>query len=63
MEPDRVRFELEIERDHQPIEGCLTDERGNATPFTGWLELMALLEKPHADPQRPPADSAPASSS
>jgi hypothetical protein len=63
MEPDRVRFELEIERDRQPIEGCLTDERGTTTPFTGWLELMALLEKPQADPQLPPADSAPASSS
>ena len=63
MGSDRLRFELEIERDRHPIEGRLTDQGGNTTAFTGWLELMALLEKPHANQQRPPTDSAPASSS
>jgi hypothetical protein len=45
MDPQPLRFQLELERDRQPIQGRLSDERGNTTTFTGWLELIALLEK------------------
>jgi hypothetical protein len=45
MDPQPLRFQLELDRDRQPIQGRLSDEQGNRTTFTGWLELIALLEK------------------
>jgi hypothetical protein len=48
MDRQPLRFQLELERDRHPIDGRLTDEHGNTIPFTGWLELMALLEKGYA---------------
>jgi hypothetical protein len=38
-------LQLEVERGRQPIEGRLTDEAGSTVAFTGWLELIAALEK------------------
>jgi p-aminobenzoyl-glutamate transporter AbgT len=32
-----------------PIAGVLTADAGAASPFTGWLELMALLQDAIAD--------------
>jgi hypothetical protein len=44
MDRQRLRFQLEVERDRNPIEGRLTDEHGHTVAFTGWLELMTVLE-------------------
>jgi hypothetical protein len=44
MDRQRLRFQLEVERDRHPIEGRLTDEHGHIVAFTGWLELIAVLE-------------------
>jgi hypothetical protein len=44
MDRQRLRFQLDVERDRHPIEGCLKDEQGNSVAFTGWLELIAVLE-------------------
>jgi hypothetical protein len=44
MDRQRLRFQLEVERERHPIEGALTDEHGHAVAFTGWLELIAALE-------------------
>jgi hypothetical protein len=44
MDRQRLRFELEVERDRHPIEGRLTDEHGHAVAFTGWLEFITVLE-------------------
>jgi len=44
MDRQRLRFQLEVERDRHPIEGALTDEHGRAVAFTGWLELITVIE-------------------
>jgi hypothetical protein len=44
MDRQCLRFQLEVERDRHPIEGSLTDEHGHTVAFTGWLELIAVLE-------------------
>jgi hypothetical protein len=44
MDRQSLCFQLEVERDRHPIEGRLTDEHGDAIAFTGWLELMTVLE-------------------
>jgi hypothetical protein len=40
-----LRLQLELQLDRDPIEGRLRDEHGGTTAFTGWLELMALVEE------------------
>jgi hypothetical protein len=44
MTTGQLRLQLEFELDRDPIEGRLYDEHGQAIPFVGWLELMALME-------------------
>jgi hypothetical protein len=44
MDRQRLHFELEVARDRHPIEGRLTDEHGHTVAFTGWLELIAVVE-------------------
>jgi hypothetical protein len=44
MDRQRLRFQLEVERDRRPIEGRLRDEHGHTVVFAGWLELIAVLE-------------------
>lgn len=39
------RFTLELDPIEQSIAGSLTDERGTAVPFTGWLGLARALER------------------
>jgi hypothetical protein len=45
MTTDALRFELELQLARDPIEGRLSGEHGQAISFTGWLELMTLLEQ------------------
>jgi hypothetical protein len=45
MTTGQLRLQLELELDRDPIEGRLYDEHGQAVPFIGWLELMALVER------------------
>jgi hypothetical protein len=49
MTNTRIRFRLELEQQRDPIEGRLSDERGQTIHFIGWLELMSCLEKALAD--------------
>jgi hypothetical protein len=44
MDRQRLRFQLEVEGDRNPIEGRLTDEHGHTVAFTGWLEFITVLE-------------------
>ena len=48
MEAGLVRLQLELEPSAEPIEGRLTDERGETVAFTGWLELIGAVEAARA---------------
>lgn len=41
---DFCRLELAIAVQTEPIQGLIVDDRGNAWPFTGWLDLVQALE-------------------
>jgi hypothetical protein len=45
----QIRFHLELQVERDPIEGHVSDERGQTIFFTGWLELITVLEKALAD--------------
>jgi hypothetical protein len=40
---DQIHIGLEIERGAVPLSGRLTDDRGGARSFTGWMGLAATL--------------------
>jgi hypothetical protein len=42
--PDPIRLELELDSREDPIQGHLGMD-GVRIPFTGWLELMAAMQK------------------
>jgi hypothetical protein len=44
-ESGRQRFELEVDRESDPIEGELTDGTGRRRSFSGWLQLMSMLQR------------------
>jgi hypothetical protein len=39
-----IRVDLELVPDAEPIRGQVRDADGAAQPFSGWLELIQLLE-------------------
>jgi hypothetical protein len=39
------RLHLDIVVQSEPVQGQLVDHRGNAQPFTGWLDLVELIEE------------------
>lgn len=41
---DRRRVIAEIVIDGQAVSGVVTDETGGPVPFSGWLQLIALLQ-------------------
>jgi hypothetical protein len=46
-----LRVELELAEGHEPIQGQLRDARGTRAPFTGWLELIQIIDQlrtPHS---------------
>ena len=58
--PDTIRLQLELTSLDDPIEGHIADRHGTSIPFTGWLELMAAVQRlTHKPPgpahERPPA--------
>jgi hypothetical protein len=46
----RVQISLELERGDHPISGTLHTGREGTREFTGWLELISLLEQLRAEP-------------
>jgi hypothetical protein len=55
----RLRVEVAVERDAEPIRGTLEDGVGGPIEFTGWLELMSAFDSARARaiaaPDPPPA--------
>jgi hypothetical protein len=47
-----LRVQLELRRGVEPIEGRLIDDHGEVVSFTGWLELMSVLEAARAGTPR-----------
>jgi hypothetical protein len=48
FERQTLRVGLDLEADAEPIRGQLRDSRGGTQPFTGWLELIQLLDRARA---------------
>jgi len=46
--PDIAVLRLEVEVGSEPIRGVLIAADGHRTPFSGWMELAAVLEAAHA---------------
>jgi hypothetical protein len=44
MRPARVQVTLDIEPDSEPICGSLSDRDGASQAFSGWIELVSLLQ-------------------
>jgi hypothetical protein len=57
---DPIRLQLELDSCKDPIRGHVGNSDAEPIPFTGWLELMAAMERlrsasPHAPDRRQPA--------
>ncbi len=44
MQPGQAQVTLEIELDSEPIQGSLSDRDGASQVFSGWIELVSLLQ-------------------
>jgi hypothetical protein len=44
MRPTRAQVTLDIERDSEPISGSMSDRNGASQSFSGWIELVSLLQ-------------------
>ena len=42
----------------EPITGCVTDAHGRRRTFSGWLDLMEILDTARRDHEIEPADEA-----
>ncbi len=42
--PEQIRLSLEILVGSTPIEGSVTSGTGDAIRFTGWMQLMPIIE-------------------
>lgn len=64
MGPARAQVTLGIDLDSEPIAGSLRHADGHSTTFSGWIELVSLLQTaattqtPRADPRAAPAAEA-----
>jgi hypothetical protein len=54
MPTDPLRLQIELQPASDPIEGHLAGEHGETVSFTGWLELIAVIEHAMAAPDRTP---------
>jgi hypothetical protein len=45
-----LRVELDLAVGQEPIRGQLRDARGAEAPFTGWLELIQMIDELRAWP-------------
>jgi len=50
LETERTQVTLELEPEAEPIRGRLRDAQGESRPFTGWLELLSLLDRLRGEP-------------
>jgi hypothetical protein len=39
------RLQLDLATEIDPIQGQIIDDRGKVWPFTGWLDLVEVLER------------------
>ncbi len=46
--PAVARFVVEVRFHGKGVAGTVAPDAGRAAPFSGWLELLALLEDPTA---------------
>ena len=53
-EPARAQLTLDLKLDSEPIEGSLVDSAGVILPFSGWIELVSLLQVASTTPARTP---------
>jgi hypothetical protein len=44
MQPARAQVTLDIELDSEPIHGSLSDRDGASQAFSGWIQLVSLLQ-------------------
>jgi hypothetical protein len=44
MQPARAQLTLEIELDSEPICGSIADGGGPSKAFSGWIELVSLVQ-------------------
>jgi hypothetical protein len=44
MQPTRTRLTLDIELDSDPIQGSLSARERASQAFSGWIELVSLLQ-------------------
>jgi hypothetical protein len=44
VEPVRAHLTLNVEVDSEPIQGSLIDSAGVTQQFSGWIELVSLLQ-------------------
>jgi hypothetical protein len=56
--PHRLELTVELDPRGEPISGCVTDDRGRRRTFSGWLDLMDVLDERH-HVEAEPIDGAP----
>jgi hypothetical protein len=44
MQPARAQVTLDIELNSEPIQGSLSDRAGAIQAFSGWIQLVSLLQ-------------------
>jgi hypothetical protein len=44
MQPAQAKVTLDIELDSEPIQGSLSDRDGARQSFSGWIQLVSLLQ-------------------
>ena len=44
VQPAQAQVTLEIELDSEPIQGSLSDRDGASQGFSGWIQLVSLLQ-------------------
>jgi hypothetical protein len=65
MAPAQAEITLRIELDSEPIEGFELNPDGTRRPFSGWIQLVALLQRAATTTQtssRPPGSDPPRTS-
>lgn len=44
IRPNRLELTVAVDRRGEPISGCVTDASGRRLAFSGWLDLMDVLD-------------------
>jgi hypothetical protein len=56
--PDRLELIVGLDPQGEPISGCVTDPQGQRRTFSGWLDLMDILDGArHQDQPDPIVDT------